>query len=137
MCAGLWAWVGTLDLMETYTQGLGRWGEQRALHHIMGLGWEVLARNWRRGRLEVDLVARDGLDLVLVEVKTRTEPVQVGWHRMVSQSQQDRLIRAARAFLGQYPDGSLEVRFDVIAVLRNRYGHRVLHTRDAFYPRMR
>jgi len=128
---------GTLGPMETYAQGLGRWGEERALHHTMELGWEVLARNWRRGRLEVDLVARDGMDLVLVEVKTRTEPVQAGWHRMVSRSQQERLIRAARAFLAQHPDGSLNVRFDVIAVLRNRYGHRVLHTQDAFYPLMR
>jgi putative endonuclease len=123
--------------METYAQGLGRWGEERALHHIMGLGWEVLARNWRRGRLEVDLVARDGPHLVLVEVKTRTEPVQAGWHRMVSQVQQERLIRAARAFLAQHPDRSLDVRFDVIAVLRNKYGHRVLHTQDAFYPLIR
>ena len=48
----------------------------------MELGWEVLARNWRRGRLEVDLVARDGMDLVLVEVKTRRSPfrqVGTGW----------------------------------------------------------
>ena len=123
--------------METSAQGLGRWGEERALHHIMGLGWEVLARNWRRGRLEVDLVARDGPCLVLVEVKARTEPVQAGWHRMVSKAQQERLIRAARAFLAQHPDRSLDVRFDVIAVLRNRYGHRVLHTQDAFYPLIR
>ena len=123
--------------METYAQGLGRWGEERPLHHIVGLGWEVLARNWRRGRLEVDLVARDGPCLVLVEVKARTEPVQAGWHRMVSKAQQERLIRAARAFLAQHPDRSLDVRFDVIAVLRNRYGHRVLHTQDAFYPLIR
>lgn len=108
-----------------------------ALHHIMGLGWEVLARNWRLGRLEVDLVARDGPFLVAVEVKTRSEPVQAGWHRMVSRAQQERLIRAARAYLALHPDKGLEVRFDVIAVLRNRYGHRIIHTPEAFYPLLR
>lgn len=120
--------------MESWKQGVGRWGEEMALHHVVGLGWEVLARNWRRGRLEVDLIARDGPDLVVVEVKTRSEPVQAGWHRMVSRAQQERLIRAARVFLACHPDHGLEVRFDVIAILRNRYGHRVIHTKGAFYP---
>ena len=105
--------------------------ENLALFHRTVVGCHV------NGRLEVDLVARDGPCLVLVEVKARTEPVQAGWHRMVSKAQQERLIRAARAFLAQHPDRSLDVRFDVIAVLRNRYGHRVLHTQDAFYPLIR
>jgi len=120
--------------METERQGLGRWGEEVALGHVVLRGWEVLARNWRIGRLEVDLIARDGPWLVIIEIKTRTEPVQADWHRMVSRAQQDRLIRAARAFLARHPERSLEVRFDVVAVLRNRYGHRILHTESAFYP---
>lgn len=120
--------------METQRQGLGRWGEEVGLGHVVRRGWEVLARNWRIGRLEVDLIAWDGPWLVIIEIKTRTEPVQADWHRMVSRAQQDRLIRAARAFLARYPERSLEVRFDVVAVLRNRYGHRILHTESAFYP---
>lgn len=104
------------------------------MHHVMKKGWEVLARNWRVGRMEVDLVLKDGPWLILVEVKTRTEPVQAGWHRLVSKAQQERLIRAARVFLARHPERHLEVRFDVIAVLKNRYGHRVLHTEQAFYP---
>ena len=123
--------------METTRQGVGRWREEVAVHHVVKLGWEVLARNWRRGRLEVSLLARDGPWLVVIEVKTSSEPVQAGWHRMVSMAQQERLIRAARAYLALYPGPGLEVRFDVMAILRNRYGHRVLHTRDAFYPLLR
>ena len=119
--------------MESHRQTLGRWGEEMALHHVMKRGWEVLARNWRVGRMEVDLVLKDGPWLILVEVKTRTEPVQAGWHRLVSKAQQDRLIRAARVFLARHPERHLEVRFDVIAVLKNQYGHRVLHTEQAFY----
>lgn len=123
--------------MESTRQGLGRWGEEQAVRHAMMAGWEVLARNWRCGRLEVDLLARDGPFLVVVEVKTRSEPVQAGWHRMVSRAQQERLIAAARVWLARNPDHALEVRFDVIAVLRNGYGHRVIHTPDAFYPLLR
>lgn len=123
--------------METQKQGIGRWGEIVAREHLVQRGWEILASGWRIGRLEVDLIARDGPFLVIVEVKTRTEPVQAGWHRMVSQAQQERLIRAARAFVGRHPERGEEVRFDVVAVLRNRYGHRILHTESAFYPLLR
>jgi putative endonuclease len=120
--------------MESHKQTLGRWGEDVALPHVIKLGWEVLSRNWRVGRMEVDLVVRDGPWLILVEVKTRTEPVQASWHRIVSKAQQERLIRAARVYLARLPERHLEVRFDVIAVLKNRHGHRVLHTEQAFYP---
>ena len=126
-----------LARMETEKQGIGRWGENVARNHLVQQGWEVLETRWRVGRLEVDLIARDGPFLVIVEIKTRTEPVQAGWHRMVSRAQQERLIRAARAYLSRYPDGALEVRFDVVAVLRNRYGHRILYTPSAFYPLLR
>jgi Holliday junction resolvase-like predicted endonuclease len=50
---------------------LGRWGEERAARHLERRGWTVLARNYRFGRREVDLVVRKGRLVVFVEVKTR------------------------------------------------------------------
>ncbi len=50
---------------------LGRDGERLAAVHVEELGWRVLARNWRGPSGEIDLVARDGDELVIVEVKTR------------------------------------------------------------------
>ena len=71
--------------METQKQGIGRWGEAVA-RSTWSQGLGNPRPGWRIGRLEVDLIARDGPFLVIVEVKTRTEPVQADWHRMVSQS---------------------------------------------------
>ena len=41
-------------------RGLGRYGEDLAARHLMGKGYEILARNWRCTTGEVDLVAQDG-----------------------------------------------------------------------------
>ena len=51
---------------------LGRRGEQLAVDHLESRGMRVVARNWRCRLGEIDIVARDGSDTVVVEVKTRT-----------------------------------------------------------------
>ena len=51
---------------------MGRAGEELAAEHLRGLGYEVLARNFRCRRGEIDLVCRRGGEVSLVEGKTRT-----------------------------------------------------------------
>jgi putative endonuclease len=51
---------------------LGRRGEEIAARHLEARGMQVLARNWRCHHGEIDIVAREGRDTVVVEVKTRT-----------------------------------------------------------------
>jgi putative endonuclease len=52
-------------------RALGHHGEQLAAEHLRGLGFDVLARNVRTARGEIDVVARHGALLVFAEVKTR------------------------------------------------------------------
>jgi putative endonuclease len=52
-------------------QRFGRAGEDLAAEHFRGLGYEVLSRNFRCRRGEIDLVCRRGGEVSLVEVKTR------------------------------------------------------------------
>ncbi len=51
---------------------LGRYGERLVAARLTADGWQVLDRNWRGTRGELDLVALEGRDLVVVEVKTRS-----------------------------------------------------------------
>ncbi|MBO3746738.1 YraN family protein [Streptosporangiaceae bacterium NEAU-GS5] len=51
---------------------LGKHGEQLAADYLTRVGMTVLARNWRCRDGEIDLIARDGRALVVVEVKTRS-----------------------------------------------------------------
>lgn len=50
---------------------LGRAGEERAAAHLSALGYEILDRNWRCPQGEIDIVARRGRVIAVVEVKTR------------------------------------------------------------------
>ena len=52
-------------------QATGAYGERVAARHLEALGMTVLDRNWRCAAGELDLVLRDGDDVVVVEVKTR------------------------------------------------------------------
>ena len=51
---------------------LGRHAEERAEAHIRSLGWKVLGRNLVNPYGEIDIVAADGPELVIVEVRCRT-----------------------------------------------------------------
>ena len=50
---------------------LGRKGEELAVEHLKMIGYEILAINWFSHHLEIDIIAKDGDELVIVEVKAR------------------------------------------------------------------
>lgn len=76
-------------------------------------GWRILARNWRGGGGELDIVAlQDGLVRV-VEVKARTDADPL---HAITPAKCRRLIRAARAFLADCPEPWEEVSFSIAMV---------------------
>ena len=106
----------------------GAQAEDRAADHLQQLGWEVVARNWRGGGGELDLVVRKGGALRMVEVKARGPTDLVGAFEAVDGRKQRKLRRAAEAFLARWDDLVDEVCFVVVAV----EGDRVTVLDDAF-----
>jgi putative endonuclease len=51
---------------------VARLGEDAAVQHLERLGWTILQRNYRCSAGEIDVVGRDGTELVFVEVRTRS-----------------------------------------------------------------
>jgi putative endonuclease len=101
---------------------LGMEGEQLAADFLKAAGMEVLARNWRCGDGEIDIVASQGRTLVICEVKTRAG-VRFGTPlEAVTVQKARRLRRLAARWLGQGGAGYEEVRIDVIGVLRTASG---------------
>jgi putative endonuclease len=98
----------------------GREGERRAAAYLEGQGWEVLARNWRDGPRELDLVVARGGVLAFVEVKTRGGRQCGVPAEAVTWRKRREIERAAAAWLrGSDPPISAweVVRFDVLSVL--------------------
>lgn len=78
-------------------------------------GWRVVARNWRGGGGELDIVAVRGTVLAVIEVKARADAAALD--EPIRSAQAGRLRRAAEAYLARHPhDG--EVRLDLAAVRR-------------------
>ena len=111
----------------------GAAGEQLACQWLLDHGFTVLHRNWRHGRDEIDIVAREGRFLVVVEVKTLTSSRWGDPEDAVDQRKQMKLMRAADELIEQTEE-DLELRFDVVAITHTPQGPDILHIPDAFYP---
>ncbi len=79
-------------------------------------GYAILRRNWRHGRDEIDLVCRDGAQLVFVEVKTRAAHARVSGYHAVNARKKRALRRAGRAYIAQLAEKPLTFRFDIVEV---------------------
>lgn len=108
-------------------------GEQIAVDFLINKGYNIVFRNWRSGKKEVDVIATHRDVLVFVEVKTRSKNILQYPEEAVTPRKQDLLRAAANAFLDEHPTyGS--VRFDIVSVLMEE-GHvrEVVHFEEAFH----
>ncbi len=111
-------------------QETGRIGEELAEDYLRRRkGFRILVRNWRAGRDEIDLVAREGKVFVFVEVKTRRgDGLVPGYFAAVGKRKRAALCRAVKAYLRGLPEKPATFRFDVVEVnLKAAPKDRVLH----------
>jgi putative endonuclease len=98
---------------------LGRLGEDAAVRHLMGLGWTIIARNWRCPEGELDIVAHDGSGLVVCEVKTRSRADHGTPVEAITAMKAARLRRLTVRWLAAHGIAqSAAVRIDVIGLVR-------------------
>lgn len=107
--------------MKTDRTVVGRRGEEEASRYLARLGHRILARNWRGGHLELDIITLLGSELHFVEVKSRVAPVMAEPERNVGRTKQRRMVAAAQAFLHgddrKDLPADLEIFFDVMSVV--------------------
>ena len=95
----------------------GARAERRARLFYLVRGYRLLGANVRPGGVEVDLGLRRGRCVVFCEVKAKLGPGYGDPVEMVAWEKQERLRRAAEAWLAEHPEAAeWTVRFDVIAV---------------------
>lgn len=104
-------------------QALGRTGETLAAAHLERLGYAILARNVRIGRGEIDLLARQGDDLVFVEVRLRRSGERGTAAASFDRHKQVRLRSAVLTYVQAcYGDAPPPWRVDVVAIDLDRTG---------------
>lgn len=111
----------------------GSLGEDSALQHLRAQGLVLLARNYRGGPGEIDLILRDPECVVFVEVKTRSAG---GWLRpaaAVNLRKRKLLSASALHYLRQAGNPRVRIRFDIVEVLlRDGRVSEVRHLANAF-----
>jgi putative endonuclease len=97
----------------------GRLAEWLCRWHLRLHGWHIVARGWRCPAGEIDLVARRGKILAIIEVKSRGAVAEAA--NALTPRQRRRIARAAQALTISRPDlAGLDLRFDVMLVAPKR-----------------
>lgn len=111
----------------------GKQGEEIAVKYLMDKGYEILERNWRNRHKEIDIIAKDGKELVIVEVKTRKSSNYGEPEFAVNKQKQRLLIYAANAYIYR-SNLDIDTRFDIISIVFKDGNPVIDHIEDAFLP---
>ncbi|MCH5584986.1 YraN family protein [Shimazuella sp. AN120528] len=99
---------------------VGRRGEDIAAQYLVSKGWGLIARNWSTNLGELDIVAHDGLQLIIVEVRTTTSNQYGLGFQSVQHRKQQQVRKLALQFISQRRLGHLPIRFDVVSILLSK-----------------
>lgn len=109
----------------------GHRSEWLAAVALKAKGFRILERRYRTRLGEIDLIARRGDLVLIVEVKARRSLVEA--MEAIARQSERRIEAAADIWLSRQPDyGRLSVRFDMVAVLPWRWP---VHVESVFYGR--
>ena len=111
---------------------LGKKGEQLAVDFLLTNGYEIIERNYRFDKAEVDIIAQKGNILAIIEVKTRSTIDFGNPQDFVKPKQIQRLVKAVDEYVTTN-NLNVEVRFDIIAIVKERKSFNIEHLENAFY----
>ena len=117
--------------MATHNE-LGNKGEQLAVDYLLKNNYAIIERNYRFDKAEVDIIARYKDILAIIEVKTRSTSDFGNPQDFVKPKQIQRLVKAVDEYVTEN-DLDVEVRFDIIAIVKTGKAYDIEHLENAFY----
>ena len=110
---------------------IGRQGEAIDLHFLACNKHNILERNWRWQKAEIDIISQDEKTLVFVEVKTRSTERYGQPKEFVSIRKVALMKEAAEAYL-EINELELELRFDIISIVLKNETPKIEHLENVF-----
>ena len=111
---------------------LGKEGEQLAVNYLIQKGYEIKEKNWRFQKAEVDIIVQINNTLVAVEVKTRSTDFFGNPQDFIKKKKINLLVKAMDEYVVS-KDLNVEVRFDVIGIIKKEKDTQIEHFEDAFF----
>jgi putative endonuclease len=110
---------------------LGTFGEELSVEFLQKNNYKIIERNWRFKKAEVDIIAQKENVLAVVEVKTRSSNYFGNPQDFVNPKKIKLLTEAINEYVISR-DLDVEVRFDIIAITKNKNNFDIEHLEDAF-----
>lgn len=111
---------------------LGKKGEQLAVDFLIENNYQIIERNYRFDKAEVDIIAQKDAILAIIEVKTRSSLDFGNPQDFVKPKQIKNLVKAVDEYV-TVNNLDTEVRFDIIAIVKEGYQYKIEHLENAFY----
>ncbi|MCA0430278.1 MAG: YraN family protein [Bacteroidetes bacterium] len=123
--------------MNSSSKKLGIIGETIACNYLIENGYEIIERNWRFKKYEIDIIAKTNDAIIVIEVKTRKSANFGQPEDFVSIAQQKYLTQAINEYVVKN-NINLDCMFDVISIVINENKQPILnHLKNAFYPTLK
>ena len=110
----------------------GKEGEHIAVDFLIGKGYTVKYRNYRYLKAEIDIIAQIEDTLAIIEVRSRSTDFVENIAETITKKKIGLLVMGADHFVTER-DLDVEVRFDVITILKNKKVFKIEHLEGAFY----
>ncbi|WP_299520611.1 YraN family protein [Winogradskyella sp.] len=111
---------------------LGKKGEQLAVDFLIENNYDIVQQNYRFDKAEVDIIAKKDNILAIIEVKTRSTSDFGNPQDFVKPKQIKNLVKAVDEYVTEN-NLNLEVRFDIIAIVKEKQDFIIEHLENAFY----
>ena len=110
---------------------LGKKGEQLAVNYLINKGYKIVERNWRFQKAEIDIIATKDKTLISVEVKTRSTNDFGSPQDFVNKKKIKLMVSAMNEYILN-KDLDIELRFDIIAITKDKSSFDIEHFKNAF-----
>ncbi len=110
----------------------GRIAEQLAANYLKDKGYTILTQNYRYLKAEIDVIAKYQNTLAIVEVKARNNPYFGNPLDAVTVKKIKLMVQAANEYVLSN-DLDVDLRFDVVAIIKRGNLFTIEHIEDAFY----
>ncbi len=110
----------------------GKEGEQMAVDFLIRNGYEIRCRNYRYLTSEIDIIAQKGPILAMVEVRARSNDQIIPIADTITPKKIKLLVMGADHYVSER-NLDIEVRFDIVTILKNKAIFKIEHLENAFY----
>jgi len=100
---------------------LGEWGESVAAVHLQAKGYEIIKRNWRTSRGEIDIVACKEDGYIFVEVKTRRGRRMGSPEEGLTRKKSSKLVELGLMYMAEI-ESDADWQIDLVAVELDKSG---------------